>query len=247
MNEEWVYGIHVVHHLLEQAPERILEISVLESRHDDRIEKIKKGAKEFNIAIRLLNKKQIDALTQEGVPHQGVAAKIRTRENLTEQELKVLLSNLKVKPLLLVLDNIQDPHNLGASLRTADAVGVHAVIIPKDRSAKVTSAVRKVASGAAESVPIVEVTNLVRCLDSLKKEGIWIIGATAEPTQTVYETDLTVPLALVFGAEGTGMRRLTAETCDALMRIPMFGVVKSLNVSVAAAVCLYEAFRQRNK
>lgn len=247
MKEEWVYGIHVVNNLLEQAPERVLEISIVDSRKDERIQEIRNRAKALQIALHPLSKKQIDILTEEGVPHQGVAARIRPKPNLTEQELTVLLDNLKTHPLLLVLDNIQDPHNLGASLRTADAAGVTAVIIPKDRSAKVTPAVRKVASGAAESVPIVEVTNLVRCLENLKKRNIWVLGATAEPTQTLFEADLRVPLALVFGKEDTGMRRLTAETCDALIRIPMFGVVKSLNVSVAVSICVYEAIRQRTK
>lgn len=245
MKEDWVYGIHVVLGLLKEAPERVLEVFVLETRKDDRMQEITQLAKKYQIAFKTVSKTQLDTLVQEE-QHQGVAARIRLKANLTEEELYNLISNLQKTPaLLVVLDNIQDPHNLGACLRTADAAGVHAVIIPKDRSSKVTPAVRKVASGAAESVPIVEVTNLVRCLENLKKQNIWIIGATAEPTQSLYEADLKVPVALVFGAEGTGMRRLTAEACDVLMRIPMFGVIKSLNVSVATGICLYEAIRQR--
>lgn len=243
--EDWVYGIHVVQTFLEQSPERILELVLLETRHDKRIEDIQKLAKEAGIASRVVTKKQIEVFAEEGVSHQGVAARIRLKNNYSEHELMTLIATLKTPAFLLVLDNIQDPHNLGACLRTADAAGVHAVIIPKDRSAKISGSVRKVASGAAESIPIVEVTNLVRCLEALKKEGVWILGATAEHSESLYQTDLKGPIAMVFGAEGTGMRRLTAETCDTLMRIPMFGVVKSLNVSVAASICMYEALRQR--
>jgi len=247
MKEDWIYGIHVLQSFLEQSPERILEIYLVENRQDKRIEEIKAAAKTLGIAIKIVNKKQFALFKDETIAHQGVAARVRLKNNLDEHELMTLITSLNTQALLLVLDNIQDPHNLGACLRTADAVGVHAVIIPKHRSAKVNATVRKVASGAAESVPIVEVTNLVRCLDVLKKQGVWILGATAEPTASVFETDLKGPVALVFGAEDTGMRRLTAETCDALLRIPMVGVVKSLNVSVATSVCLYEAFRQRNR
>lgn len=252
MKEEWVYGIHVIQILLHQAPERVLEVIYLESRTDKRIDEVKRLSSDQGIACRAVNAKQLAQLLggendkeRDNLQHQGLAARIRPQGALSEDDLLEKLSTLKTPPFLLVLDNIQDPHNLGACLRSADATGVNAIIIPKDRSAKLTPAVRKVASGAAESVPIVEVTNLARYLETLKKQGIWIIGATAEPTESLYEVDLKGPIALVFGAEGTGMRRLTAEHCDILMRIPMFGVVQSLNVSVAVGVCLYEAVRQR--
>jgi 23S rRNA (guanosine2251-2'-O)-methyltransferase len=246
MKEEWIHGIHVVHTLLQQAPERILEAYILESRDDKRIEEIKQLLKSQKITTKFLDRKQFESLTKEE-HHQGVLARIRPKPNLTEHDLIEALRNSKKPAFILVLDNVQDPHNLGACLRTADAAGVHAVIIPKDRSAKVNATVRKVASGAAENVPIVEATNLVRCLEALKKEGVWVIGTTAEPTETLFQVDLKGPIALVLGAEGTGMRRLTAETCDSFLKIPMFGVVESLNVSVAASICLYEAVRQRLK
>jgi 23S rRNA (guanosine2251-2'-O)-methyltransferase len=156
-----------------------------------------------------------------------------------------LLKTASSPPLFLVLDNIQDPHNLGACLRTADAVHVTAVIIPKDRSATITPVVRKVATGAAETVPIVQVNNLVRALEHLKELGVWLMGASGDAKQSLYQTDLRGPIALVLGAEGTGLRRLTEECCDVLMHIPMRGSVESLNVSVAAGICLYEALRQR--
>lgn len=253
MKEEWVYGIHVIQSLLEQSPNRVLEVIFLETRQDKRLEQIKNIVLNQGISYRTVNAKQMMQLLGEEkerdkeTQHQGLAARIRTQSCLSEDDLLEKLSEQKTPPFLLVLDNIQDPQNLGACLRTADATGVNAVIIPKDRSVKLTPAVRKVASGAAESVPVVEVTNLVRFLETLKKQGVWIIGATAEETSLVYEVDLKGPIAMVFGAEGTGMRRLTAEHCDILMRIPMCGVVKSLNVSVAVGVCLYEAVRQRRK
>jgi 23S rRNA (guanosine2251-2'-O)-methyltransferase len=164
---------------------------------------------------------------------------------LDEAELFKLLGNLTVPPFLLVLDNVQDPHNLGACLRVADGAGVQAVIVPKDRSVGLTDTVRTVACGAAEHVPLIQVVNLARTLDQLKDAGIWTVGTTDRTEQSIYQVDLTGPLALVMGSEGTGLRRLTAEKCDFLVSIPMFGSVSSLNVSVATGICLYEAVRQR--
>jgi len=166
-------------------------------------------------------------------------------EILAEADLWSLLDSLVGPPFLLVLDQVQDPHNLGACLRTADGAGVHAVIAPRDRSVGLTHVVRTVACGAAEKVPFVQVTNLVRTLEELKARGIWTVGTAGEATRSLYETDLTGPLALVMGAEGTGLRRLTRERCDFLVAFPMAGTVPSLNVSVAAGICLYEAVRQR--
>ncbi len=162
-----------------------------------------------------------------------------------EGDLAALLEG-KTAPLVLVLDCVQDPHNLGACLRTADAAGVDAVILPKDKSAPITDTVRRVACGAAERVPIVRVTNLARAMDKLKELGIWLVGTGDEATQTVYEIDLKGPMGLVMGAEGAGMRRLTGERCDFLAKVPMFGKVECLNVSVATGVCLFEAVRQRH-
>lgn len=162
-----------------------------------------------------------------------------------EGDLASVLEN-KTAPLVLVLDCIQDPHNLGACLRTADAAGVDAVILPKDKSAPISDTVRRVACGAAERVPIIRVTNLARAMEKLKELGIWLVGTADEATQTVYELDLKGPIGLVMGAEGSGMRRLTGERCDFLAKVPMFGKVECLNVSVATGVCLFEAVRQRH-
>ncbi|MCK4573771.1 MAG: 23S rRNA (guanosine(2251)-2'-O)-methyltransferase RlmB [candidate division Zixibacteria bacterium] len=163
----------------------------------------------------------------------------------TEDDLFEILDNLDGDPLLLILDNVQDPHNLGACLRSADAAGVHAVIVPKDRSVSLTDTVRVIASGAAESVPFVQVTNLARTMDELKLAGIWMVGTTDTGKQSLYEVDMRGPLAIVLGAEGKGLRRLTSEKCDFLTRIPMAGKVECLNVSVATGVALFEAVRQR--
>ena len=244
MQTELIYGIHVVLQFLQHHPEDILEILITETRRDEKIKTIMLAAKEQGIALISLSTKQMDKQLNNAT-HQGVAARVRVKEYLTEQDLVTLIEHSKTPPLFLVLDGIQDPHNLGACLRTADAVNLTAVIIPKDRQTSVTAVVRKVASGAAETVNIVQVTNLSRCLEQLKKLGVWIIGTAGEATKSLYEVDFRMPIALVLGAEGTGLRRLTKEHCDILMRIPMLGNIESLNVSVAAAVCLYEALRQR--
>jgi 23S rRNA (guanosine2251-2'-O)-methyltransferase len=179
------------------------------------------------------------------VAHQGVVAAVRPLPGWDEHQLLQSLSHTEGHPLLLVLDGVTDPHNLGACLRSADAAGAHAVLIPRDRAATVDATVRKVAAGAAEFVPVASVTNLARCLDQLKERGIWVVGTDGAAPQTLYAADLKRPLALVLGAEGSGMRRLTRERCDFLVRIPMAGHVESLNVSVAAGVALFEARRQR--
>lgn len=164
---------------------------------------------------------------------------------LDDNGLLDLLDKLTDPPLLLILDGVQDPHNLGACMRTANAAGAHAIIAPKDRAVAMTETVQRIACGAAEHLPFVQVTNLARCLEQLKERGIWVIGTAGEAEQTIYEVSLSGPLAIVVGFEGTGLRRLTRDKCDALARIPMFGSVESLNVSVAAGVCLFEAVRQR--
>ena len=166
---------------------------------------------------------------------------------MDETELFALLKSLETPPFLLLLDQVQDPHNLGACLRTADGAGVHAVIAPKDRSVGLTSAVRTVACGAAEHVPYVQVTNLARFMDQLKELGIWLVGTASEAESSLYEADLTGPLGLVMGSEGSGLRRLTRERCDFVVSFPLFGSVESLNVSVATGICLFEAVRQRRE
>lgn len=180
-----------------------------------------------------------------GVAHQGVVARLRAVEAWSEADLEPLLRGLDHPPLLLVLDGVQDPHNLGACLRSADGAGADAVIVPRDRAASLTATVRKVAAGAADTTPLVVVTNLARCLRSLQQHGLWLTGLAAEADGLVYNQDLIGPTALVLGAEAKGLRRLTRETCDFLAALPMQGRVESLNVSVAAGICLYEARRQR--
>jgi len=244
MREDLIYGIHAVNRLLEIKPELFLEIFLMEPSENARVQEIVTLAKKQGIAIDRIPRKQLDAWLPN-LNHQGVAAKVRPSNHLNENDLEELIQGSASKPLFLVLDGVQDPHNLGACLRTSDATGVTALIIPKDKSASLTPVVRKVACGAAEMVPVVQVTNLVRTLEMLKKQGVWIMGTSALATQSVYQVDLKGSVAIVLGAEGSGLRRLTEEHCDLLMQIPMQGIVESLNVSVAAGVCLYEALRQR--
>lgn len=244
MREDLVYGIHVIRHLLAANPEKILEIYTLGSRDDQAITNIIAQAKQFGIASTSMSKNQVETLFK-GVNHQGIAARIRLSSLLSLEDFLPSLEKNSSPPLLLILDSIQDPHNLGAILRTADAAGVTAVIIPKDRSVGLTPAVRKVASGAAETVPLIQVTNLVRAIGQLREHNLWIVGTAAHAKPSLYQVDLRIPVALALGAEGSGLRRLTEENCDILMHIPMQGVIESLNVSVAAGICLYEALRQR--
>ncbi len=244
-NKTVLFGIHAVLALLSQQPERALTLYLQRDRHDQKIQVITELAKTHRIKIELKTRAELDELAADGV-HQGVVAACVTPTAHTENDLETIIS-AAVKPLLLVLDGIQDPHNLGACLRSADAAGVHAVIVPKDKSVAITPTVSKVASGAAETVPFIQVTNLARTLRWLKDQGVWVFGAAGEATETLYQADLTVPAALVLGAEGQGLRRLTREHCDMLLNIPMQGSVSSLNVSVATGIFLFEALRQRLK
>jgi 23S rRNA (guanosine2251-2'-O)-methyltransferase len=244
MNEQAVGGWHAVLSVLKQAPERILAIAIDRKRKGPRRVQLMEAARAAGIAVEETTADVLDR--QAGHDHhQGVVARCRPAAERTEAELPAFLEAISGKPLLLVLDGVQDPHNLGACLRTADAAGVHAVILPRDNAASVTSVVRKVASGAAETVPVFHVTNLARTLETLKAAGVWLVGTAGEAERGLYDADLRGPVALVLGAEGTGLRRLTRETCDYLVRIPMAGTVESLNVSVAAGICLFEAVRQR--
>lgn len=244
MHEQLVYGLHAVEALLARAPERVTALWALRGRHDARLEALLEIARAAGITIHSVERDKLDEMTGGG-RHQGIALHSREIAPLSETGLEDLVTALTVPPLLLVLDGVQDPHNLGACLRSADAAGAHAVIAPRDRAASLTATVRKVASGAAENIPFAQVTNLARTLRWLQDAGIWIVGAAGEAEVSLYDLDLRGPLALVLGAEGKGMRRLTRECCDHLAHIPMAGSVASLNVSVAAGLFLFEAVRQR--
>ena len=239
-----VVGHHAVTELLRQQPEAILELLVQSDRRDRRMQELRDLAKSNKIGVQEMSKAELDKLGVRG--HQGVVATVSGgKDALAEQDLTALLAKAESAPLLLVLDGVTDPHNLGACLRSADAAGVTAVIVPKDKAVGLTPVVRKVASGAAETVPLVVVTNLARCLQSLQEQGVWLVGTDDEATVSLYEQDLTGPLAIVMGSEGAGLRRLTRECCDHLVSIPMAGELSSLNVSVATGVTLFEAVRQR--
>lgn len=243
MSNEFIYGIHAVKAVLAREPERFIEAFVLKGRQDDRLMPILNELQQIGVSIQQMTRKTLDEKAR-GANHQGVMARVKPAKQLNENDLDDILAKHDA-PLLLVLDGVTDPHNLGACLRNADAAGVAAVIVPKDKSANINATVSKVACGAAETVPLVRVTNLARTMRALQEQGIWFVGTAGEATHDIYQAKLTGPLAIVMGAEGDGMRRLTRETCDDLIKIPMAGSVSSLNVSVASGVCLFEAVRQR--
>lgn len=242
--ESIVFGLHAVRTLLKQRPERATRLIVQKGRDDGRIAEIVQLAKAANIPTESRDPKELDRLAG-AERHQGACLQVKPATVHGEGALDDLLDRLQAPPFLLVLDGIQDPHNLGACLRSADATGVHAVIVPRDRAAGLSPVVRKVASGAAEVVPLIQVVNLARTLKMLKERNVWVVGTDDQADKSLFESDLKGPLALVLGAEGPGLRRLTKESCDALITIPMVGAVESLNVSVATGVVLYEALRQR--
>lgn len=246
-NYDYVYGIHAVKQLFEYDIDRVLEVWIQEGRQDDKIQQLLNVIQEHQLAVQSVPRKTLDKLSNEGI-HQGVVVRCKPLQRLDQTDLAEILDKLdqqKIAPFLLILDEIQDPHNLGACLRTADAAGVHAVIVPRSRACHITPIVRKVACGAAESMPLIEASNLASMLRWLKERNIWLVGTTGAVNKTLYDVDLTTGLAVVLGAEGTGIRHLTAELCDTLVSIPMYGAVESLNVSVANAICLYEVVRQR--
>lgn len=248
VKKEFIFGFHAITALLKAHPERICQLYRQEGRDDKRMLEILELAKSQQIPIQTLSKLKCDVWAN-GAVHQGVLAEIKISSRLIEADLFRLLDQRLADeirpPFLLVLDEVQDPHNLGACLRSANAAGADAVIIPQDRTVSLTPSVRKIAAGAAEMTPLFTVTNLATCLEKLKKAGVWCYGLDQSATQLIYDTALTGPLALVLGAEGRGLRRLSKERCDGLIAIPMAGSVSSLNVSVAAGICLFEAVRQR--
>jgi 23S rRNA (guanosine2251-2'-O)-methyltransferase len=244
-NSEWVYGLHAVQALLKRHPDRVLALKLAERRDDPRMRAIEALAREQGTKVQRVDAQALQTALGD-VTHQGVAAEVVPLAPWSEDDLFSALG-AATSPLLLALDGVQDPHNLGACLRTADACGALAVLVPKDRAANLSPVVRKVAAGAAESMPLVTVTNLVRTLKLLKEADLWVTGADADASVTAAEVDFTGATVLVLGAEGAGLRQLTRQTCDHMVRLPQLGSVESLNVSVAAGMLLYEVVRQRSK
>jgi 23S rRNA (guanosine2251-2'-O)-methyltransferase len=239
-----LFGFHAVLSRLRQHAASVQEILIDRDRVDARMKDLLKMAEISGVRTMEVERSRLDGMAGNG-RHQGVIARVVDTPIPYKDIHDILESDLKEPAFFLILDGVEDPHNLGACLRVADAMGVHAVIAPKDRAVGLNATVRKVASGAAETVPFIAVTNLARTIRELKEAGVFVIGTTMDSTNTLLNTKLEGPIAIVLGAEGDGIRRLTAETCDALMTIPMFGSVESLNVSVASGICLYEVRRQR--
>lgn len=246
MKDALLVGIHPAASALERAPEQVRLLIVAAEARNRRVQELESRARALGIAVETHPRSELDRLS-DGQRHQDVMARFEAANLLSEKDLDRVLDELEGEPLVLVLDGVQDPHNLGACLRTADAAGVGLVVYPKDGTAGLTPVARRSAAGAAEILPVIEATNLARVLRRLKERGIWLAGTSDAADRDIHETDLGGPLALVMGSEGKGMRRLTAELCDYLVRIPMQGTVSSLNVSVATGVCLFEINRQRTR
>lgn len=246
-HEDIVFGIHATNSLIKRAPERFIEMWLLKGRDDERLLPIINLARKYKIPVQFVQRKVLDDKSA-GEQHQGVIARVTPGKTYTENDIDDIVQQAEQQdqsPFFLILDGVTDPHNLGACLRNADAAGVQAIIVPKDKAARITATVRKVAVGAADTVPLVQVTNLARTMKQLQQLGIWIIGTAGETDTCLYDVKLDGPMALVMGAEGKGMRRLTREHCDQLVKLPMAGSVSSLNVSVATGICLFEIVRQR--
>lgn len=244
MHRELIYGIHAVKSILKKHPHSVLELHVLSGSTSGRHNEVVELALEHSIPVQYHGRKELDEMVAAN--HQGIIAECGAiKQEQRHMDLFSLIDEVEHAPFLLILDGVQDPHNLGACLRSANAAGVDAVIAPKDKAASLTSAARKVASGAAEVTPFFQVTNLARTIDQLKAKGIWIYGLSDQAQESIYKANLLGPIAIVMGAEGKGMRRLTQEKCDGILNIPMMGTVSSLNVSVATGVTLYEVLRQR--
>jgi 23S rRNA (guanosine2251-2'-O)-methyltransferase len=244
MKKIMTYGLHAVQALLERRPGDIVRLLVQKNAHHQTIIQIAERASQLGISVAWVLKPTLDQLSDHG-HHQGIVAESVSARALNENDLQTILQKESGHAFFLILDGVQDPHNLGACLRSADALGVHAIIIPKDKSVGLTPTVSKVASGAALTVPLIQVTNLARVLRDLKEAGMWIYGAAEEASQSLFQAKFHGSVAIVLGAEGSGLRRLTREHCDELLAIPMLGSVGSLNVSVAAGIFLYEVAKQR--
>ncbi|MDD2759193.1 MAG: 23S rRNA (guanosine(2251)-2'-O)-methyltransferase RlmB [Methylomonas sp.] len=245
MSVTQLFGIHAVQAALDYSPQKIRRAWVDGQRQDARLKQVLDDLDALGVRAEKTERKKLDRMA-DGKNHQGIVVAVELPAMRSEDDLKQAVQALSEPAFYLVLDQVQDPHNLGACLRTADAVGAHGIIVTKDNAAGITPTVCKVASGAAETVPVYQVTNLARVLRWLKEQNIWIMGAAGEAEQTIYEMKLDMPLAVVMGTEGTGMRHLTRQHCDFLVKIPMAGQVESLNVSVAAGVLMYEVFRQKH-
>jgi 23S rRNA (guanosine2251-2'-O)-methyltransferase len=239
-----LFGFHPVTARLRRDPASIERVLVRRDRIDARVDTLSKDATAAGVKVEQVDAERLDEVAGHR-RHQGVVAFASPVKAFVA--IDDVLDTIDEPPLLLVLDGVQDPHNLGAVLRSADAFGVHAIVVPKDRSVGVNATVAKVASGAAETVPVVAVTNLARTLRALKERDVWIVGADADAGESLFAADLTGPIAWVFGAEGSGLRRLTRELCDRIVGIPLTGIVSSLNVSVAAGICLFATRQQRVK
>lgn len=246
MNVSKIYGLHAAQATLDYSADKIYKVWFDSQRRDKRHLALIAQIQKLGCVVEKSDRKRLDKMT-DGKNHQGIVIEVEIPAVHSESELKHKVQTMSEVPLFLVLDQVQDPHNLGACLRTADAAGVHGIIISKDNSSGITPTVCKVASGAAETVPVYQVTNLARILRWLKEQNIWIMGTSGNTEESIFSADLTIPLAIVMGTEGTGMRRLTEQQCDFLVKIPLVGQVESLNVSVAAGVMIYEAFKQRSK
>lgn len=242
MTESYIYGIHAVEKFIQQSPGQALELLATE-RRNPRLLSLIGQARKAQVPVNFVSRDALSKIVSHD-KHQGCVLRIKVVAG-QQKSLEQCLTELNQESLFLVLDGVQDPHNLGACLRSADATGVDAVIIPKDRSVGLNATVRKVAAGAAESVALIEVTNLARSLKTLKEAGVWVYGTSGDANSSLYDFNYQGPTALVMGSEGEGIRRLTAESCDQLIKLPMLGEVESLNVSVATGVCLYEILRSR--
>jgi 23S rRNA (guanosine2251-2'-O)-methyltransferase len=244
MTENYLVGINPVEGALSHDPANVLEILVEKGADNPRVRELADNARQQGIAVSTRGRADLDRLA-DGARHQGIVARYKRQAARTEDDLDELLAAAGANALLLILDGVTDPHNLGACLRSAEASGVTAVVIPKDKAASITPVVQRASAGAADRVPLIRVTNLARAMEEIKKAGVWITGLAGEGDRSLYEIDFKGPAAVALGSEGEGLRRLTRERCDFLARIPMRGQVESLNVSVATGVVLFEALRQR--
>ena len=243
---EQIFGIHAVNQMLESSPDRIINVWIQEAINSDSVRAIQDEMNKLGLAVQVTPRANMSRMTKNQ-NHQGVIIEVKPAKKKTDNDLDQILEQYRDdNPLYLILDSVQDPHNLGACIRTAEATKVTAIIIPKDRAVGITDTVRKVASGAVENVTVVTVTNLVRAIKKIKDAGVWVVGADGEAEESIYEMNMKVPTAIIMGGEGKGMRESVMKECDYIASLPILGQIESLNVSVATGVILYEAVRQRH-